>query len=389
MRYQIGCIALVTALGCLLLVGCASSGAPSTGNQVTTTPEITPTSPVTYSSPPANPTPGNLLAEGWAQRGPSRVDQIQASPSAPRTVYTCGPALTGTNGGLDFGVSEDGGMTWQTWKIPISASACLELRISPSAPQAVAIYSASCRAECGEGEFYLDYSLDGGRHWTLVYTSEDSGASFGWVGTTFFSQGAPAGTPASATQYLAASKDGGPFSWTSLPSTGEFFSTATTIYVYTGAGLYSSANLGATWSRVMPAYQGQPVSPSTLVPGAPMLGYDARSENGPNIYPLFSSNDGGATWQPLPSIPSGLQADTDAIEAPDGTVYETCFGTDSSQAGIYKLTPGASGWTLISSLMPAALHLHTVTWDANGHPLTVWGLQEAEAYTYIPWAHAA
>jgi hypothetical protein len=280
-------------------------------------------------------------------------------------------------------------MTWRTWVTTIPASACLELRVSSSAPQAVAVYTASCRAECGEGNFYLDYSLDGGQRWTLVYTSENAGVSFGWVGTALFSQGVPTGTPASSTQYLAVSKNGGPFAWTSLPYPGGIFSTATTIYVVTGSGLYSSSNLGSSWSSVMPVYQGHAITPSALVPGAPMLGYDARSANGPNVYPLYSSSDGGAAWRPLPSIPSGLQAGTDAVEAPDGTIYETCIGTDPSQAGIYKLTPGAGSWTLLSALMPGVLHLHAVIWDANGHPVAVWGLQDTSAYTDIPWAHAA
>jgi hypothetical protein len=393
MRYRLISIALVPALGCLLLTGCASSGSPSTGNRApTTTPKSTPTAPVTYGSPPANPTPADPSAEGWTRRGPSLVDQIQAAPSAPSTVYSCGPALTsstGGNGGIGFGVSQDGGMTWQTWTTAIPASACLQLRVSPSAPQAVAVYTASCRAECGAGEFYLDYSLDGGRHWTLVYTSGDVGVSFGWVGTALFSQEVPSGTPGSTTEYLAVSKNGGPFAWTSLPYPGEVFSTATTIYVATGSGLYSSTDLGSSWSTVTPAYQGHGVNPSVMVPGAPMLGYDARSANGPNVYPLFSSNDGGATWQPLPSIPSGLQADTDAVEAPDGTIYQTCIGTDPSQTGIYKLVPGAGSWALFSALIPGGPHLYAVTWDASGHPITIWGLQDTSSYTSIPWAHAA
>ncbi len=327
------------------------------------------------------------------RQGPAVVDQIQQSPAAPNTVYACGPTPAGSSSGLGFGISRDGGKTWTTWATSIPASACLAMSVSPSAPQAVAVYSASCRAECGQGEFYLDYSLDGGKHWTHVYTSGDSvtEAPFAWVGTTFFANGAPSGTPSSATQNLAVSKNGGPFAWTSLPNYArQIFSTATTLYVKTDGGvLYSSANLGVSWSKVTPAYQGNAINATTLVSGAPMLGYDARSIDGPNVYPMVRSSDGGASWQALPPVPAGFQANTDAVETPDGTIYVTFVGTTSFQAGIFKLMPGASQWTLVSPLIPGSLFLNTVIWDASGHPVSVWGLQGTPAYISIPWTHAA
>ncbi len=372
------------ALASLLLAGCASFSTPDTGNRAAATPR----SSSTLGGPTSPPTADPALL-GWTRRGPALVDQIREAPSAPSTIYACGPAPSGGQG-LGFGVSTDGSLTWQTWATSISAAACLALRVSPSAPQAVAVYSTSCRAECGEGDFSLDYSLDGGRHWTLVYTNQNGpGTAFGWVGTALFTQEAPSGTPASATENLAVSKNGGPFGWTSLPFPSGLFTTATALYAPTGAGLYTSTDLGASWSKVTPSYQGHAVDPTALTPGAPLLGYDARAENGPNIYPVYRSTDGGATWQPLPSFPSGAQAAMDATEVPDGTVYVTCFGSDTAQSGIYKLIPGASNWTLVSTLAQGALRLQTVTWDAGGDPIDVWGLQETATYTNIPWAHAA
>src|SRR6185437_2640164 len=119
---------------------------------------------------------------------------------------------------------------------------------------------------CGQSDYYLNYSLDGGKHWTQVYTSGSASVdgSFGWVGTALFSTVAPPGTPTSATQNLAVSKNGGPFSWTSLPyAGGSLLSTATTLYVNSSVGLYSTMNLGASLARVTPAYQGNTVSPTT------------------------------------------------------------------------------------------------------------------------------
>ncbi len=116
---------------------------------------------------------------------------------------------------------------------------------------------------------------------------------------------------------------------------------------------------------------------------------DAAAFSGPNTYPLLRSGDGGATWQPLPMLPSGLQASTQAFGTPDGTAYMGGFGSSFGQGGLYKLHPGASQWTLVSPVVPAYLHLNDVTWDANGHPTTLWGLQETQNYTSIPWMHSA
>lgn len=392
MRHQIRLLTLALVIGPLVLAGCASSGTQSSGQgTATATPTARISSLTATPKPPvsATPAPNDLAALGWKRQGLSEADQIQQAPGTPGTIYACGLATGGSQGGLGFSVSYDGGKTWQSWTTSIPASACLSLRVSSSAPQDVAIYSASCRAECGQGEFYLHYSLDGGKHWTQVYTSR-AGGTYGWVGTALFADGAPPGTPASGTEHLAVSKNGGSFSWTTLPYPGGMlFSTANTLYVVTGAGLYSTINLGATWSKVTPAYQGNAIIPTIMVPGGPMLGYDARFANGPNVYPLFQSRDGGATWQPLTLVPGGLQANGDALEAPDGTVYVTCIPTNTGGVGIYKLTPGASHWALLSPLEPERLHLLAITWDANGHPTSVWGLQEKSTYTYIPWIHAA
>ena len=383
----------------LVLAGCASSGPPPNGRASATptqgtgsTATVATPTPTTPSVSPT-PVPTDPAALGWTRRGPAYLDQIQEAASAPGTLYACGPSNVTTSIHLGFSVSHDGGKTWQSWATPIPSNVCLSLRVSPSAPQAVAVYSASCRAECGQSDFYLHYSLDGGQHWTQVYASEDlGGGTFGWVGTAFFSNVAPQGTPASATQHLAVSKNGGPFAWTKLPyDGGPLLSTATKLYAPTSAGLYTTTDLGVTWSKVSPTYQGNAINPTGLVPGAPMLGYDARSANGPNIYPMVRSSDGGASWQALPTVPAGMMANGDAVETPDGTVYVTCFGANSGGVGIYKLTPGVSQWTLVSPLAPGSLslHLHTATWDASGHPVTVWGLQETSSYSYIPWAHTA
>src|SRR5690348_14771031 len=152
MRQKVSILAHVLAVGSLLRAGCANSSAHSDGSVVaasttstnTGAAAVTPTSVVTATSLPSDP-----AVLGWTRQGSAFVDVIQQSPAAPNTVYACGPHGDGSNGGLDFGRSQDGGKTWQMWQTPIHASACLSLHVSPTASQAVAIYSVSCRTECG------------------------------------------------------------------------------------------------------------------------------------------------------------------------------------------------------------------------------------------------
>ena len=254
----------------------------------------------------------------------------------------------------------------------------------------------------------LYYTLDAGAHWKQVLSTSDTPSStFGWVGTTLFVNAAPSSTPPSRTQNLAASVNGGSFTWTSFPlPAGGIFSDASTLYLLAGSSalcsasiggcddLYRSTNLGASWTHLTPIYNGNNVQVEAFAPGgSTFLGYDVRAFSGPNTYPMVRSTDGGATWEPLPGFAAGMQAATDALIAPDGTVYVDVFSDRSSQqqSGIYRLTPGTGSWALVSPVVPANLHLVMVSWDASGHPAALWGLVEAQngSGTTTLWTHAA
>jgi len=131
-----------------------------------------------------------------------------------------------------------------------------------------------------------------------------------------------------------------------------------------------------------------------MAPGAALLGIDARWNTPmPNTFPLLRSADGGATWQALPDLPSAMQINALVFETPDGTVYLTATGLNAGEGGIYKLSPGASPWKLVSAVTPGDLRMMAVTWDANGHPATLWGLTQAHPNTSsaetLLWAHTA
>jgi hypothetical protein len=228
------------------------------------------------------------------------------------------------------------------------------------------------------------------------------------VGTTFFADAAPDGTPSARTQFLAVSRDGIHFSWTGLPaSPGAIFAFGSILYVVASSSsactatiggctdVYRSPDLGASWSHITPVYGGYNVSVVGHVPGSSTLfGFDARAFSGPNSYPLLRSLDAGSTWQPLPDSPDGLQASTDTpAVAPDGTLFVSfCCGAVSNTTanGLYTLPLGGTSWTLASAVVPAQIHLVAVTWDENGHPIRLWGLRDdGSNYTSDLWWHAA
>jgi photosystem II stability/assembly factor-like uncharacterized protein len=351
---------------------------------------------------------------GWVKSSAPLPDAIAGAPGAPGTLYTCtGAGGQGGQGPITLSVSTDGGASWQTKDTGIPLARCLSLAVSPATPQSLALYAGTCRSDCGQGHERLYLSPDAGAHWTQVTPSSsgDAGAVFGWLDGTFFANAAPDGTPASSTQFLAVSRDGVHFTWTSLPAVPQqLFAAGSTLYAVAGASatcsaslgactdLYRSSDLGASWSRITPAYHGNNISAAALVPGSSTLvGYDARAFSGQNAYPMLRSANGGASWQPLPDAPAGLQTSSDSpIATPDGTIFVTlCCGASggSPSSGIYKLAPGASAWALVSPVVPAQVRLTAVSWDTQGHPAKLWGLRVALPNTSASvteiWSHPA
>lgn len=361
-----------------------------------------------YTQP--NATMADPVTLGWTRAGAPRPDAVAVVPSAPGTLVTC----TGTTPHITLSVSADGGSTWKTQDTGIELARCLGLAVSPAAPDFIALYAGTCRSDCGLANVRLYLTTNAGGHWQQVTPSPDgdAGVIFGWVGTTFFASAAPNGTPTAAKQFLAVSRDGIHFAWTSLPvAPKQILSYGSTLVVVANStttctvvaslctDLYRSTDLGTTWSRITPMYQGINVRAVANVPGsATLIGFDARAfADNPNFYPLLRSLDGGASWQPLSDAPKGKEASTDQpILTPDGTVYVFfCCGDTASPAtdGIYKLAPGSTSWALVSPVVPASIRLMAVSWDAQGHPAILWGLHNVYPNTSAEvtdlWWHRA
>lgn len=405
--------ALMLPLVVVLLLAVAGCAGAHTSVQRSSSPTATSSSaasPSPSSSPATSPTayvPTDISKLGWVQD--ATLTYPEALAATPGALYSCTGATNAgkANPTITFSVSTNRGASWQTSNTPIFAGFCQDLAISPTAGQDAAIYSGTCRGDCGMSTQTLYVTSDGGQHWALVATSQenDAGSVFGWVGTTLFVNAAPAGTPHAPQQYLARGTNGGAFTWTTLPAApGTVLASGNTLYAVTGSqstcdaagfcsDLWSSTDLGTTWMHLTPTYQGNNLHVEALASGSGALfAYDARALAGPNVYPLYRSGDGGRSWQPLPQLASDMQADTDATVTPDGTAYvfyQGENGNGSQPMGIYKLAPGAGAWQLVSPVAPAQVHVVAVQSDASGRPVTLWGFEQIGDERYSLWSHSA
>ncbi|MDE3229347.1 MAG: hypothetical protein KGO05_05665 [Chloroflexota bacterium] len=396
-REWLGMILVAMLLaGCGARVGGGSGGAtPTASSQTATAPTST-----------ANAGLSVMASLGWTKAKPGFPDTLAAAPSDPDTLYSCSGDPIGASNPADviaFSVSHDGGATWQTTNTPAQAGRCESLAVSPTNSQAVAFLASTCRQDCGEGSFLLYASLDGGARWTspALPSSGPLGVAvpYAWVGATLF-----AAVGNSAPHVLAASRNGGPFAWVNtsfapLP----FTSVGNTLYATLSGGscpqdptgcveLARSSDLGVSWSRVLPMYQGYNVRVLDVAPdGVTMIGQEARAASSGGVFPLLRSTDGGASWRALPGFPAGKGPnDTNAVfAAPDGAVFARLFGASGAPpCAIFKLTPGASAWAC-SAQTADQFHFALVSWDAHGHPARVWGLVEAGYGITDLWSHPA
>jgi hypothetical protein len=340
--------------------------------------------------------------QGWTPVGPPWAQQIVFAPSAPGTAYTCG-APSSTNGYLQapmaLGVSQDAGRTWRTTATQALGALC-QLDVDPTDARDLLLQIERCAACMAAPPTQFYRSLDGGQSWRLITLpplAASSSATYtayqwAWQGSALFVS--PSGAGTSSSTLLAISLAEGPFSWVNtnalragVPPSFQL----NTVYAAGGAVFADltgpagcmgacevvkrSADLGGSWSVFQPQYRGRAVSlldqsvhiadGRTLV-GQVFLGVDENTR----LY--VSSSDGGATWAPLPSPPGGLVIAALA-STPSGALYAETWslGADAAPPGVYRLTPGASGWRLIGALPNSGSQL-AVSWDDQGAPLALW-----------------
>jgi hypothetical protein len=356
--------------------------------------------------PGPSPTPTPAAPRGWSIAGPAYAQTIVFAPSAPATAYTCGAeALDGPGAppAVSVGISHDFGHTWTTIPTPWLSPWC-DITVDPTDPRDVALMTEVCASCSANPSLSLYRSTDGGtfwRLWLLPPRPSDGRRDFtayqwAWAGATLFI--APYANDAQRYSQLAASVDQRPFDWVGQHGlfAGEPQDTGINRLIGVGGTLYvtfdcgsgcpvesthmmRSGDGGATWSLFAPTFRGRAVFLVEARPAAAgLLGFlqPGPATPGPNS-DYVRSTDMGLTWQSLPPIPGGMGL-FDIVSAPDGTVYAAfwdCCGPPPATAppGIYKLAPGAIMWAFLGPFPGNAGGPITISWNAAGHPLALWG----------------
>jgi hypothetical protein len=200
--------------------------------------------------------------------------------------------------------------------------------------------------------------------------------------------------------YLAASTNGHAFTWVdqnltgmasgASPIVGEIRAIGATLYLTFALSpcgdnarcmiVARTSDGGATWTHVTPTYAGTAyqgvggIRIASGAPGAPLIGSVSMCQC--SAPPTLRSTDSGATWHELPAYPSTNLKPREffSAEAPDGTVYITLSEDFGGPDSVFVLAPGATTWQkIVYSGGLTDFQLQSLAWDAQGHPLALWG----------------
>lgn len=400
------CVALLTA--------CAQTAATSRPSP-TAQPTLTPT-------PAFTATPAPPAGSGWRAIGPSNLQTLFFAPGDPLTAYTCFSYPGGQRKPLIFGVSHDGGHTWQFHATALPDTDC-QMAVNPTDAQSIAL-AAQLSVCSGNGctnrptEVYISH--DGGASWKAaspVGDLKDWGLSvlLAWVGDTLFvgtngdSINENLGQPPHAV--IAASVNGGPMSsvkidaLSAIPTAriGPFLPLGATLYVglwkgssvspSPGDGVYAKADAtAAEFTTVSFTYQGSHVYALTAsMDGKTLLGQTELYGSAPApAVPLLASTDGGASWHALPAFPQAQYCcyEDFVYGAADGSVVAEIrvYSYESGlfePTGIFALRPGAGAW-VYAAPPPDGSVIITVSSDASGRPVAVWAPGFGNGLPYHP-----
>jgi hypothetical protein len=358
------------------------------GSNTTAPLSLAPTVPThgTATTHPTTPAPTRttpaFAAHRWtAVPGLNFALNIAFAPSDLTTGYACGPdAANDTR--LDWSVSHDGGHTWSSPTATGLAGSTCGIAISPNDPRAIALTPscAGCSYPIGALTSYL--SRDAGQTWTPITppAGKVDPAHVGmndptWVGADLYIQFFPNfGSSPTQPPLLAVSINGAPFTWTNDAPVAqragsdlewEAFALGTTLYIFVNEypaapWLFKTSDRGATWQQV--TFTG-PVPRAEITPspdGQTLFGTSEVSGNAVAVV----SRDGGQTWQALPAAPGPVGA---LFPAPDGTLFTVAYFQNHNV--IVELAAGGTAWTSLALSQEGILAL---TWDAGGHPATLW-----------------
>ena len=394
--------ALTLVLVAILALGAIVAGAQWLRQKTPASIRTTITTPT--SSTPLTPAPTIPPGQGWSPAGPSWAQQIIFAPSQPRTAYVCGMPGNRDAGGqtpVAIGMSSDSGRAWQTITTRFTGDTC-QMTVNPLDARDLLMALGDCITCSSPVPMQLYRTFDGGQNWSLVQfpaLGKSTPPQFAWYqwtwqGSVVFVIPFPLGTQ--PRDSVAISVAGGPFTWVNqaallaqVPASmqiNNIYATTNALYVdFSSFGPNDciddcmltkvSADLGATWVDFRPRYHGQPVylldQSVNLADGQTLIGQVYPGpDDGTRVY--LRSDDGGATWSPLPSPPGGVVIGSLA-STPGGIMYIETWGYGGATAlsAVYRLMPGAKAWVFIGALPNSGLPL-AVSWDAQGSPLALW-----------------
>lgn len=132
------------------------------------------------------------------------------------------------------------------------------------------------------------------------------------------------------------------------------FGSGNAIYLATDAGVWSSADGGATWvQRNLGIGPNQQVFDVALDPGDPAVVWagvaDAQGNQGANV---VRSSDGGATWTDVTPPHSPMSCNAIAVDPADSNTVVATFGGAIAGGEVWVSQDGGASWTDRSAGLP-------------------------------------
>jgi len=367
--------------------------------------------------------------QGTGGPASGRITGIAADPTDANTVYVA------TAGGGVWRTS-NGGITWITNTDTQPTLFTGSIAISKSKPQVLyaGTGEANNSADSYPGQGVLK-STDGGASWTLTGTTQFARKTIGKIVVdptdplTAYAAVSANGTDSTPGGTGVFKTTDGGTTWTNTtasvsatdtysdlvinPATPTILYTAVGTQAGTGAnGVYESTDAGKTWARagnfLGSAKDGSgdgrislaisASDPTELLASvaAPTLLFGP----GPGLLALDISNDGGATWNPVPTAPpnylanQGNYANVVAIDPADPkTLYAAGSVSIGNVNGVIESNDSGKTWNdFTADLTGTEPHTasHALAFDATGRLLDgndggIWRLQNAAPSTFR-WA---
>ncbi len=366
--------AVVVMLATILVVATPTTG--GTAKTAGSHPPGAKTQPLTLTGLPA-PSPANTAPGTWGPAAPAFAQTVAFATASPATAWVCGV----TGGTVQLASTHDGGQTWAAYRASVAGQACA-ISISPATAQTIALTISQCAGTCAANAPAALYrSSDGGQHWAqaTLPTGGGFGGVLGWSGTTLYA------TTNDPLHPLAVSVGGAAFalrdditrfsgqiaalgaSGGSICAVLRATPTGTATPANSAPLLVQSGNDGVVWSLVS-------LSDAPFVPTFVQLSADGTLLALEGADTLVASRTLGATWQSAAPFTAGqtLGGDRFAARTPDGTLVALLQATSGvGKANLAILASGTRTWQPLAA-PPAGARLVALTWNAAGHPATLW-----------------